>query len=160
MFVCIIFIISILLYDTISSCHAECSYQCDNPVCRAVVIPYCKKPNCYICGNNTHEDTPECVPWNNCYHQCLNYTNQCELDMCPMCSIHCKEPRCPPGVSCFIECNEPECGWIASKPTNCPLPRCILQCEQVACEYSGSHHEKNIGFVLMIAITILIYYIL
>ena len=122
------------LLDVAGTCHPECSYECDNPVCAADCRPVCLPPVCAVCLNTT--GTPVCYGTDKCWLYCP--VDQCESDECPACATMCPNSTCNGFDDCFMLCEEPECSWECQKPTNCPLPTCLLQCEMPACPHSST----------------------
>ncbi len=117
-------------------CHPLCSWQCDNPVCRAVCRPVCQRPVCQFCFNSTLP--PVCYPLSGCSIQCPQ--DQCESDSCPTCATQCPNV-CGARPNCYRECGQTQCAWLCEKPLNCPRPTCVLQCEQPACPLSSAAHS-------------------
>lgn len=135
----------ILLYRAAAACHPECRWACDDPVCQAVCQPVCETPVCVL-TNATH---PSCSTFQpSCSVQCP--ANMCESDSCPQCETVCQPPSdlCNDGQ---LLCEATSCTWYCQKPTNCPYPRCELQCERPACETPASGTELKAGaFVTML----------
>ena len=127
-----ILFILLLYIGKSQECHPECSWACDSPVCPAVCEPVCEAPVCEICDNSTGHI---CYPQGGCYTRCPS--DQCEADSCPVCETLCPH-ACYDAPACYIQCQETMCSWRCRKPTNCPYPRCELQCEHPACEHSGA----------------------
>ena len=120
------FFILLIFFSVGESCHPQCRYACDDPVCNATCAPVCVVSECIF--ENTCDYSPVCTV------RCPE--DQCESDSCPACETIC-EP------STHLECGDPlcnalNCSWACEKPTNCPLPRCELVCERPACEYSSA----------------------
>jgi hypothetical protein len=105
------------------SCHPECSWLCDDPICLAECMIVAEPPQC-TCEN------PLIIPV--CSVECP--PSQCELDQCPVC-----QTSCTPNTSCGqIQCQQTLTSWACRKPSSCPQPRCELMCEKPACEYVGT----------------------
>lgn len=86
------------------SCHPECSWQCDNPICDADCHPYCEDPVCEV----SCQEGFECSEIPNCTVVCA--PDQCENDNCPMCETVCQPlSSCP--EECQILCEETQCSW-------------------------------------------------
>ena len=113
----------------------ECTYQCDDPQCPAVCEPVCEPVNCEILCDPV--DTPGVCNPVNCQSDCA--TDGDILNSCPMCEVTCDPLRCQPiDRPCVIQCQAIQCSWKCVKPTTCPYPRCELQCQLPACEFSQS----------------------
>lgn len=124
----ILFLILALSAATAASCHPECRYACDDPVCPAICETVCEAPVCEF--NQTCGYSPSC--------SVLCPQDMCESDTCPQCETHCSPP---PSETCGdILCEETVCSWRCRKPTvqECPKPICEIQCEQPACEYASA----------------------
>lgn len=129
------------------TCHPECHWACDDPVCPASCTPVCLPPQCEICLNNT--GTPICRPTRQCYIHCPS--DECESDSCPVCEVRCPD-QCHNASQCLIQCEEVECAWRCTKPRNCPKPVCELQCELPACVYSDAvTHGVSLSTVMALA---------
>jgi hypothetical protein len=128
----------LLLIIIVKSSNPQCFWQCDNPICYAECSAVCKPPICHI---QCLIGDPQlvCNPLN-CDILCG--TDQDILNSCPLCDVECQELRCLPGFSCEILCEEIDCAWNCQKPQTCPYPRCELQCNPPACEFSGSNTLK------------------
>jgi hypothetical protein len=140
------------LFTVIDSCHPECLYECNVPVCPAVCVPITIPPSCEACINHTNPLKCYNVD-NDCYIHCP--PNQCEQDSCPVCEVICSPDICNNIPNCFVECEETQSSWYCRKPTSieCPPPVCILQCEQPACAFSISSKIEipiNLLFMLLI----------
>jgi len=131
-----------LFLGVYSSCHPQCSWACDDPVCNATCTPVCQEPNCVF--NITCNHSPSCAI------QCPE--DMCESDNCPACEVVCQPSS---HFECgSILCAPVECSWSCEKPTNCPHPVCELQCEQPACEYSSA---SVVGALNMLVFTLLVF---
>ena len=120
----IFLILFIFIIGVFNQCEPECRYQCDDPICLTDCVIDCKLPNCTV--NSTNSEDRMIVP--TCHVYCS--PNQCAALACPECEIICEPVPCE---NCEILCQEIQCDWLCYKPTNCPLPTCILQCEQSPC---------------------------
>lgn len=136
----------VMLCGLASSCHPECTWQCDDPVCPAICAPLCMPPSCQVCDNRT--GTPVCQPYGACQISCP--PNQCESDACPACEVQCTNPCRYP--TCFVQCEEAQCAWQCQKPS-CPYPTCQLQCEAPACQAAIAGHVTT-SLTLLSAIVI------
>ena len=105
-----------------TTCHPMCSWQCDDPQCRADCKAVPESPVC-ICTNLTVQ--PKCVV------RCP--VDMCEMQTCPAC-----ETVCEPNEACgAILCEQTVAAWACRKPA-CTYPTSELMCEQPACPYVGS----------------------
>ena len=160
---CIIVVVLFFLIDSdlcstnnTSQCHPQCSYQCDAPVCNAVCVAVCLKPICRLCDILTNNTIicDELID-EGCRVKCPG--DQCELDACPACEVHCSDDLCEDNPTCRIRCEMIECGWRCSKPDDCPKPVCELQCEQAACAIISDanvlkHHTSSFIFIMAMII--------
>lgn len=122
-----IFLFPLLFTLAFSQCHPTCSWQCDDPGCVAECTPYCSPPQCIL--ECITSDPSQCGLMK-CHNLCA--TDQCEIPTCPACDIECNvELIC---TDCQVVCEQIECSWVCEKPTDCPYPSCILECESPACE--------------------------
>jgi hypothetical protein len=105
------------------SCHPPCVWECDVPQCVAECKAVVEPLSC-ICENS------DAVP--TCRVECQS--NVCELDQCPVC-----ESFCEPLEGCVYACPPPVANWACRKPSQCPPPTCVLQCENpfASCIYEG-----------------------
>lgn len=125
----------IILPFIVNSQVPECIWECDSPMCPAICTPVCEPVNCEIFC--TPSNTPGVCNPVNCRSQCV--TGGDALDSCPLCEVLCDPLRCQPiDRPCQIQCQEVQCSWKCVKPNTCPYPRCALQCQQPACEFSQS----------------------
>jgi hypothetical protein len=133
------------------SCHPECRWACDDPVCPAQCSAQCNPAACQIvnasnlvCGAVVPDCRILCSP-----------TPQCESSECPACEVQCDPPPtlCGDGT---ILCEAPVCGWQCVKPT-CPLPQCELQCEAPTCEAPSSSGTRvaGVSFTLLLLVGLL-----
>jgi len=134
MFQLIIGITCFLFVAVAQTCHPECRYVCDDPVCKAVCFPVLTHPiKCQLFPKyyNEHYTT-------NCSHTCVE--DVCEADSCPMCEVRCTPPKCAP--NCQIECEQIQTAWYCVKPEakDCDPPRCELQCERPTCEAPAGNY--------------------
>lgn len=137
-----------LLLGGAQTCHPECHYTCDDPVCLAVCQPVCQPADCdYLCTNPVGP-CPGHVP--SCSISCP--TDQCETGSCPVCEVTCSTniPQVCQVMGCAPVCQAVNCTWQCRKPTNCALPSCELQCEAPACEYStGSKIGVSLAMIFL-----------
>ncbi len=126
-----------------ASCHPECHYACDDPVCIAICHSVCSPPVCqYQCpGDVSCSDSPPM-----CNIVCP--ADMCESEHCPACEIQCAEPS-GPCVGCQNLCQAPVCSWSCEQPTDCPEPVCQLQCEEPACPYTPPVEEESVATSLL-----------
>lgn len=130
---CLLILISLV---GASGCHPECRYACDDPVCSAICEHICEDPVCQF--NQTCGYSPSCSV------RCP--ADMCESDACPQCETICSPP---PVEECGdVLCEETVCAWKCRKPFNCPLPRCELNCEHPACEYTGNTTSPSYALAL------------
>lgn len=128
-----------------TGCHPQCRWLCDDPVCHAVCKPICAPPVCQF--NQTCPYSPSCSV------RCP--ADQCENDQCPACETLCAPP---PALECGeIECEAVECAWQCNKPIYCPYPRCELQCEHPACEYSAGNALRAGVFGMLVVLCALVF---
>jgi len=143
----------VLVYLALSlaaTCHPECRWQCDDPVCPAQCHPICDRPKCQVqceeppCASCTvHCERPECSV------RCPK--DMCEKESCPQCETVCAPAAChtqciSPAPVCSPMCEEVNCNWKCAKPTLCPKPKCELACEKPACEdQEGDGTEPPLG---------------
>lgn len=118
--------------DASGTCHPECRWLCDDPLCNAEIAVECPATAC---------GTPSCTQ------------EDCTCDVWPTPAIescadaHSKEPTCtlaltgqnchsPSGAacSCKADCPTVTCTRSAPLDERCTRPRCELQCERPACE--------------------------
>jgi hypothetical protein len=144
-------IIFIVFISIVFSCHPECTYQCDAPVCSAVCKHICQPPHCTKCVMNPNTNVTTCNQpiLFGCSIACPD--DQCESDSCPICTLNCNEVLCDGDPYCSILCQEVECSWACQKPTDCPYPTCELACEQPACMYQGDSRRYMVSLLLMVA---------
>ena len=143
----IILLISNIL-TVVGTCHPECKYQCDDPVCPADCIPVCIPPVCSRCINVSNIQTCHQI-----YYGCISHCpeDMCEADSCPQCETRCY-PYCEGIENCQIMCEELQCSWKCSKPS-CRKPICSLQCEAPACKFTRNDAtRKQLNFIYMISI--------
>lgn len=135
----------LILVSLVHCCHPECRYQCDDPVCLAICHPVCGPTICERCLNTT--EGLVCLPTTRCHVRCP--TDMCESDSCPQCETICPD-LCVGVPGCSILCQAVECAWQCEKPTQCPLPRCELQCEAPACQLlnGASHAAVTLAILL------------
>lgn len=124
------------------TCHPECRWQCDDPVCYAACQPVCRSPVCEVCRNASGM---ECRPTGQCTTHCPD--DLCEMDECPACETLCP-PLCQGRPNCFVQCEPMECDWRCVLPSNCPRPECHLQCEQPACEAAATALAPSLAIIL------------
>lgn len=145
----------LLFFTLCYSCHPQCRWACDDPVCNAVCHYQCHAPVCQTqcISNSTRCYGPSCSV------RCP--PNQCESDSCPNCETVCNPPSCfnpqtyEPVTDCQNLCEATNCSWKCEKPTNCPYPKCQLMCEQPACQSSGTRLGVGMlifGIVLLVGI--------
>ncbi len=130
----LLFICTFLLATT-QTCHPECRWSCNDPVCSAVCQPVCKPYNCSACIFDP--DTNETIECHKIYVGCATRCppDQCEADSCPQCELLCNSGLCDENdPNCQIVCSQIECDWRCQKPDNCPYPTCQLNCDAPACQ--------------------------
>ncbi len=144
----------------------NCTFQCNDPVCKSVCHGACLAPQCIIqcesekrfqdanrvCFRDQHDQGAFVV------HRCPTSLNcappscrtRCTADpptdeevntMCPACETVCDPPVCVSSAgTCQPLCEAPQCGWQCRKPRDdeCPPLICERQCELPSCEYSGA----------------------
>ncbi len=133
------------------TCHPECRWQCNDPVCFADCKPACEKPNCTVVCDDPADSFGCGRP--HCRMACPE--DMCEADSCPACAIECTDYfYCPHGrEGCAVECEEPVCAWECTSPVNtCALPHCELQCEEPACAASSAARED--AYTVLFAVVI------
>lgn len=134
----------LLFINLIYSQIPQCSYVCNSVSCDAVCSPICSPIDCtVICNPSDVEgvcNSPKCH---------IEFSsNQNILQECPLAEILCDELRCSPlDRPCEIQCQEIQCSWDCKKPSICPLPDCILECEPAACQFS-SDSKLSISFII------------
>jgi len=124
------------------SCHPQCKWLCDDPVCPAQCHPVCARPNCQMdckpseCAKcEVHCEDPVCSV------RCPK--EMCEMaseggDGCPKCQTVCRPAVCrttctAPEPNCSPLCEPTQCAWKCRTPTLCPKPKCQLTCEKPGC---------------------------
>ncbi len=109
----------------------ECRYACDDPIGRSECTPRCLDPVCVYdppCGDKEP----------NAQIRCAEGVDVLPTEMCPMCETVVSD--IPDECLGNVLCEAPQCGWEChiNPLTSPPHPRCELQCEQPACEFSSS----------------------
>ncbi len=136
------------------TCHPECHWQCDDPVCPAHCAPVCQAPQCQRCFNVSGSliDCTDVSP--SCGVSCP--VDQCEADSCPACELQCSPALCHGQPdTCLVLCEALQCGWVCQLPAHCPRPTCQLQCEQPACAYSQATGLRAPPLVLLTMMSVL-----
>jgi hypothetical protein len=163
------FFLFTLLVHTSLACHPECTYQCDDPVCKAVCnYVVVRNVNCNVQCNGSY--TPlrgQCFQTPACH--IIVPDDQCESDSCPVAQVQCGSVYCNPapprGIVCSTLCEEVELAWKCRKPTiqdGCREPICELQCEQPACAATSDGvreaqtHSSLLGHVMIILLYLMI----
>merc|ERR1712086_683516 len=93
----------IVAVATASTCHPQCKWLCDDPVCPV----RCPKEMCEM------DDCPACE-------------TVCRPAVC-------RTTRTAPEPNCAPLCEKTKCAWKCKTPTLCPKPKCQLTCEQPGC---------------------------
>lgn len=117
-----------LAYD-----QAKCRYMCDDPVCNALCDALCEAPRCNIPApyTNSLECEIRCPP-----SACL------QKDACPSCTI--KAVNATQNHLCLRFCSAPVCACACRKPSDCPVPRCQLMCDQHSCESQSTVQQPEV----------------
>lgn len=142
----------LLLPSVVLSCHPQCRWACDDPVCQAECYSVCQPPKCDVqCtgGGGT-----------NCSPNCWIHKNadQCESETCPQAEIKCAQLTGEACTGCQVLCEPPVCSWHCIKPIyHCKEPTCVLQCERPACEYNvnssgGTTMSVMWGLILLLLV--------
>lgn len=132
------------------SCHPQCHWACDDPVCNATCVEQCSPPACQII-NATNLVCASVVP--DCSIVCAP-TPHCEALDCPACEVQCQPPPtlCGDGT---ILCEAPNCAWQCSKP-DCRLPLCELQCESPTCGVMAGAGQITVSFLFLALVVLVI----
>ena len=152
------YVLLLLLVALAQSCHTECRYICDDPVCRARCRPICSAPRCQRCVNTTQYGL-RCRTTGSCSVRCP--VDQCEADACPQCETVCPD-LCHARANCTVLCQAPECTWQCEEPSDqdCPRPRCVRQCEEPACMFTGDNSSSGasaaLGLLLLATLSFLL----
>lgn len=126
-----------------TQCHPQCSWMCDDPVCNAE----CKAVTTPLCECSDANYTPDC------HLECA--PDACESIACPPCQTICDPSSCPGTISC----QEAISKWACRKPSNCPAPKCELQCQAPTCSYTGTDDvwaKKKFQYWWIILILVLV----
>lgn len=116
------------------ACHPECRWACDDPVCNATTSVVCQPSVCMIVCTEA-DDRLQCSNRTDLCSVRLPTEDACEMDECPRAETVCPSVSqvCRKPLGCQFLCEAPQCTWAVKKPSNCPRPRCELQCESPAC---------------------------
>jgi len=121
-----------------ATCHPQCKWLCDDPVCPAKCHPVCARPKCQMnceptgcaaCEVRCEEPV--------CSVRCPK--EMCESKNCPACETVCRPAVCrttctAPEPNCTPLCEKTKCAWKCKTPTLCPKPKCQLACEKPKCD--------------------------
>lgn len=130
---------------TTATCHPQCKWLCDDPVCPAKCHPVCARPKCQMnceptgcaaCEVRCEEPV--------CSVRCPK--EMCESKNCPSCETVCRPAVCrttctAPEPNCTPLCEKTKCAWKCKTPTLCPKPKCQLACEKPKCDSASSFGE-------------------
>merc|ERR1719329_1147265 len=138
----VLFLVVVVATALASTCHPQCKWLCDDPVCPAKCHPVCARPNCQMdckpseCAKcEVHCEEPVCSV------RCPK--EMCEMEGegdagCPKCQTVCRPAVCrttctAPEPNCSPLCEPTKCAWKCRTPTLCPKPKCQLTCEKPGC---------------------------
>ena len=132
-----------------ATCHPQCKWLCDDPVCPAKCHPVCARPKCQMdckpteCAKcEVHCEEPVCSV------RCPK--EMCEMEDCPACETVCRPAVCrttctAPEPNCSPLCEKTKCAWKCKTPELCPKPKCQLTCEKPSCDESKVFGEGETG---------------
>jgi len=145
-----VFLLLAIAFDLVSgtsvaasaTCHPQCKWLCDDPVCPAKCHPVCARPKCQMnceptgcaaCEVRCEEPV--------CSVRCPK--EMCESKNCPSCETVCRPAVCrttctAPEPNCTPLCEKTKCAWKCKTPTLCPKPKCQLACEKPKCDTSST----------------------
>lgn len=117
-----------------NACHPQCTWQCDDPACPAIC-----EANCTDTCPTSSCDNAGCTCESFSEAKLNNCTPPLE-SACPTCEaiqsgINCQKNN-GQECSCNISCELTSCTWDCQTPSNCPKPKCELQCEEPTCQKS------------------------
>jgi len=130
------------------SCHPQCKWLCDDPVCPAKCHPVCARPKCQMnceptgcaaCEVRCEEPV--------CSVRCPK--EMCESKNCPSCETVCRPAICrttctAPEPNCTPLCEKTKCAWKCKTPTLCPKPKCQLACEKPKCDTESTFGQTSL----------------
>jgi len=142
LFLSSITIATVLGVTTSATCHPQCKWLCDDPVCPAKCHPVCARPKCQMnceptgcaaCEVRCEEPV--------CSVRCPK--EMCESKNCPSCETVCRPAVCrttctAPEPNCTPLCEKTKCAWKCKTPTLCPKPKCQLACEKPKCDATST----------------------
>merc|ERR1719329_2041210 len=125
----VLFLVVLVAAAMASTCHPQCKWLCDDPVCPAKCHPVCARPKCQM---------------------------DCKPSECAKCEVHCEEPvcsvRCPKEMcemedcpACETVCRPAVCRTTCTAPEPSPKPKCQLTCEKPSCDESKIFGEGETG---------------